>query len=58
MSQETFDTFRNEIYAKLPSKNNISEKTDVYLLDDTWTSYLLELNGYGPGKLRGDSISW
>ena len=44
--------FINEIYSKPPKKNYITNKTDVYHIDDIWSLDILDLKDYGPEKNR------
>ena len=43
----------NEKYSKPPKKNFITNKTDVYLFDDTWRLDILDFRDYGPEKRKG-----
>ena len=36
MSQKNIKIFINEIYSKGPKQNYITNKTDVYYIDDVW----------------------
>ena len=42
----------NEIYSKPPKKNYVSNKTDVYHIDDLWSLRILELKENGPKNNR------
>ena len=53
MSQKSIKVFINEIYSKGPKKNYITNKTDVYHIDDTWSLDILDLKDYGPENNRG-----
>ena len=53
MTQKNIKTFINEIYSKPPKKNYITNKTDVYHIDDIWSSDILDLKDYGPENNRG-----
>ena len=53
MSQKNIKTFINEIYSKPPKKNYITNKTDVYHLNDTWSVDILDLKEYGTENNRG-----
>ena len=53
MTQKTMKMFINEIYSKPPKKNYATNKTDVYLIDDIWSSDKLDLKDYGPENNRG-----
>ena len=37
MTQKTIKTFINEISGKGPKQNYITNKTDVYHIDDNWS---------------------
>ena len=53
MTQKNIKMFINEIYSKPPKKNYITNKTDVYHIDDTWSLDILDLKDYGPENNRG-----
>ena len=53
MSQKNIKIFINEIYSKPPKKNYITNKTDVYYIDDIWSLDVLDLKDYGPKNNRG-----
>ena len=53
MTQKNIKIIINEIYSKPPKKNYITNKTVVYLIDDTWPVDILDLKDYGPEKNRG-----
>ena len=53
MTQKTIKVFINEIFSKAPKKNYPTNKTDVYLIDEIWSSNILELNEYNPENNRG-----
>ena len=53
MTQETINIFIDEIYSKPPKKNYPTNKTDVYHIDDTWSSDALDLKDYGSENNRG-----
>ena len=53
MSQKNIRIFINEIYSKPPKKNFVTNKTDVYYIDDIWSLDILDLKDYGPGNNRG-----
>ena len=53
MSQKNIKIFINEIYSKPPKKNYITNKTDVYFIDDIWSLDILDLKDYGPENNRG-----
>ena len=53
MTHKNIKIFINEIYSKGPNKNYITNKTDVYHIDDTWSMDILDLKNYGPENNRG-----
>ena len=53
MSQKNIKIFINEIYSKPPKKNYVTNKTDVYHIDDIWSLDILDLKDYGPENNRG-----
>ena len=53
MTQKNIKIFINEIYSKPPKKNYITNKTDVYFIDDIWSLDILDLKDYGPENDRG-----
>ena len=53
MTQKNIKIFINEIYSKPPKKNYITNKTDVYHIDDIWSLDKLDLKDYGPENNRG-----
>ena len=53
MSQKNIKIFINEIYSKPPKKSYVTNKTDVYHIDDTWSLDILDLKDYGPENNRG-----
>ena len=48
MTQKNIKIFINEIYSKPPKKNYLTNKTDVYFIDDIWSLDILDLKDYGP----------
>ena len=52
MTQKNIKSFINEIYSKPPKKNYITNKTDVYHIDDIWSLDILDLKDYGPENNR------
>ena len=52
MIQKNIKIFINEIYSKPPKKNCITNKTDVYHIDDIWSLVILDLKDYGPQNNR------
>ena len=53
MTQKNIKIFINEIYSKPPKKNYVTNKTDVYHIDDIWSLEIVDLNDYGPKNNRG-----
>ena len=53
MTQKNIKIFINEIYSKPPKKNYITNKTDVYHIDDIWSLDILDFKDYGPENNRG-----
>ena len=53
MTQKNIKIFINEIYSKPPKKNYITNKTNVYYIDDIWSLDILDLKDYGPEINRG-----
>ena len=53
MTQKNIKIVINEIYSKPPKKNYITNKTDVYYIDDIWSLDILDLKDYGPENNRG-----
>ena len=53
MTQKNIKIFINEIYSKPPKKNYITNKTDVYYIEDIWSLDILDLKDYGPENNRG-----
>ena len=51
MTQKYIKIFINEIYSK-PPKNYVTNKTDVYYIDDVWSLDILDLKDYGPENDR------
>ena len=47
------NTFIDEIYSKPPKKIYVTNKINIYHIDDTWSIDLLDLNDYGPKNNRG-----
>ena len=52
MTQKNFIIFINEIYSKPPKKNYITNKTNVYYIDDIWSLDVLDLKDYGSKNNR------
>ena len=53
MTQKNIKIFINEIYSKPPKKNYITNKTDVYHIDNIWSLDILDLKDYGLENNRG-----
>ena len=53
MTQKTIKIFINEIFSKGPKKNYVTNKTDVYHIDDIWSLVLLDVKDYGPENNKG-----
>ena len=53
MTQKNIKLFINEIYSKPPKRNYITNKTDVYYIDEIWSLDNLDLKDYGPENNRG-----
>ena len=52
MTQKNIKIFINEIYSKGPKRNYVTNKTDVYHIDEKWSSDILDLKDYGPENNR------
>ena len=53
MIQKSIKVLIDEIYSKPPKNNYLTNKTDVYHLDDIWNLDILDLKDYGPENIRG-----
>ena len=53
MTQKNIKIFINEIYSKSLKNIYAINKTDVYHIDDIWSSDILDLIDYGPENYRG-----
>ena len=53
MTQKNIKIFINEIYSKPPKKNYITNKTNVYYIDDIWSLDILDIKDYDPKNNRG-----
>ena len=53
MTQKNIKIFINGIYSKPPKRNYITNKTDVYHIDNIWSLDILDLKDYGPENYRG-----
>ena len=52
MTQKNIKIFMNEIYSKPPKKNYMTNKADVYHIDDIWNLDILGLKDYGPENIK------
>ena len=52
MTQKTINIFGNEIYSQPPKKKYMTNKTDVYHIDDILSLDILDLKDYSPEKNR------
>ena len=50
---EIIKIFINEIYSKPPKRNYITNKTNVYHIDDIWSLDILDIKDYGPKNNKG-----
>ena len=53
MTQKTINIFIDETDSKPPKKKHNTNKTDVYLVDDTWSLDILDWKDNGPKNIRG-----
>ena len=53
MTQKNIKRFINKIYSKPPKKNYVTNKTNVYHIDEIWSPVILDLKDYGPENNRG-----
>ena len=53
MTQKTIKIVINEISSKPPKKNYPTTRTDIYRIDDNWSSDILDLKDYGSEINRG-----
>ena len=53
MTQKNNKIFINEIFSKPSKKNYITNKTDVYFIDDIWYLDILDLKDYGAENNKG-----
>ena len=53
MTQKNIKIFIHEIYSEPLKKYFITNKTDVYHIDDIWSLDILDLKDYGPENNRG-----
>ena len=52
MTQKSIKIFINEIYSKPPKKNYVTNRTDVYHIDEIWSLDILDFEDYGPENNR------
>ena len=53
MTHKTITIFIGETHSNAPKKNDATNKTDDYHLDDIWSADNLDLKGYGSENKRG-----
>ena len=53
MTQKTVKIFIKENFSKPHKQNYATNKTDVYHIDDIWSSDILDLKDYGLKNNRG-----
>ena len=53
MTQENIEIFINEVYSKPPKKNYLTNKNDVYQIEDIWSLDILDFEDYNPENNRG-----
>ena len=53
LTQKSIKIFINKICSKPPKKYYITNKTDVYHIDDVWSLDKLDLKDYGPENNKG-----
>ena len=52
MTQKNIEIFINQIYSKPPKKNFVSNKTDVFYINDIWSLDIFDIKDYGPENDR------
>ena len=52
MTQTNIKIFVNEIYSNQPRRNYITNKTNVYYIDEIWSLDVLDPSDYGPENNR------
>ena len=52
MAQKSIKIFISEIYSEPPKSKYITNKTDVYHIDDIWSLDIIDLKDYGPENNR------
>ena len=53
MTEKAKELFTDKLDSKPTRKNYRKNKTDVYLIDDIWSSNILDLKDSGSEKIRG-----
>ena len=53
MTQRTIESFLEEIHSNSPKRNYITNTTNVFHIDDTWSLDILDVEDYGAGNNRG-----
>ena len=53
MTQKNVKLIFNEIYSKPPKWNYVTNKTDVFHIDDIWSLDILDLKDCGPENNKG-----
>ena len=53
IERDLIKIFIEEIQSRSPKKNYGTNKTITRSIDDTWSSYSLDMNDYGPENNRG-----
>ena len=53
MTQKNIKIFINEIYSKPPKKYYLTNKTDLYFIDEIWSLDILDLKDYGTNNNGG-----
>ena len=52
MTQKSIKYFIDEFFSKPPKKNYVTNKTDVYHIDDIWRLDISDLKDYAPENNR------
>ena len=58
MTQRKNETFANDTFSEAPKKKNVTNKTDVHLIDDAWSLDIIDLEDFGPGKTKTIVMFW
>ena len=53
VTEKAIKVFMSETYSKPPKKNNTTNKTDVFYINNIWTLDILDLRDYGCENNRG-----